>query len=341
MNIKEAWVTARRFGVQVKRVRRIVNGVYRVRSSDGRQFALKPMAYPLAQLRWIDSVLHQLKESGFAHISWRDRNQPEGRKLYVISRVGIPYVLNPWIPGRWPAPQSPVEMKACGAALAELHQKGVVSPRSPRRMIMIGKWPAELQAKHARLVRQIAISKRSAHPHRLHSFLRRHGNELLRYSREAQSLLGCSDYAQECKSARPLHVCHGDGGPTNFTVNREGVYLIDFETLRIDLRSYDLYRVIYNSCKDHNWDFTIAQHIFDGYQTISELNANDIDFIKAWLRFPRTTTLLLNRYYVSKSTKEKTRITAKLPAAIRVERRMTAFLAQLSRYQMDGLQSTT
>lgn len=45
---------AHQFGIQVKKSRRIIKGVYRVESSTGESFALKSMAYPLIQLRWID-----------------------------------------------------------------------------------------------------------------------------------------------------------------------------------------------------------------------------------------------------------------------------------------------
>ena len=200
-------------------------------------------------------------------------------------------------------------MRVCGRTLANFHKTGLVSSLRESRMNMLGKWYAELRMKHETLFRHISLSKQTSHPNRLDLFLRKHGDEILSYSSKAQSILGKSGYRLECKEAeRQPHICHGDGGPTNFIFNDNGSYLIDFETLRVDLRAYDLYRIIYNSCKDHEWNFTIARAILDGYQVESKLNAADVELTKVWLRFPRTVVLLLNKYHRLKSLKIKSDI---------------------------------
>lgn len=333
MNVTAVRKIATRFGIQVKASRRIVKGVYRIELSNGKSFALKSMAYPLARLRWIDKALQKVRSAGFTRISWRNPAEAEGRKLYVKFKKGPPYILTPWIQGRWPSPKSQEDMKICGITLANLHRKGTISSLQKSKLSMIGKWPSELYFKHEKLARHIHISRKSRRPNPLHSFLRNHGEEILYYSKRAQSLLQKSRYKQECKKAgQQHHICHGDGGPTNFIFSKDGSYLIDFETLRIDLRAYDLYRVIYNSCKDHEWNFTIAQAILDSYQTEFKLDATDIELIKIWLRFPRTIVTLLNQYYRSSGVKIRSGIAAKLPSALNSERRITAFLKELDQY---------
>src|SRR5690606_8894417 len=130
-------------------------------------------------------------------------------------------------------------------------------------------------------------------------------------------------------------LCHGDGGPTNFIMNAKGTYLIDFETLRLDLRSYDLYRVIHNSCKDHRWDFEIARAILDGYQSVSKLNETDFRLLKVWTYFPREVFKLLSRYDRSRN---RTDIEKELSIVIQQYKLKDELLRQLDRYSgMEGL----
>jgi len=333
MKVTEVVKLAKQFGINVRKTKRIIKGVYRIEASNGKSFALKSMAYSSAQIRWMDNSLQGLRRAGFTQLSWRNPSDTEGKKLFVRSS-GTPYILTPWIQGRWPSPQSREDMRTCGVTLAHFHRTGLIAPSKNSVMNMIGMWPAELHIKHKTLARHINLSRKSHHLNDLHSVLRAYGAELLDYSRQAQVILQKSLYSQECKKAEQLcHLCHGDGGPTNFILNPNGSFLIDFETLRIDLRAYDLYRVIYNSCKDHEWKYSIAQAILDGYHSISRLNATDLELTKAWLRFPRTTVLLLNKYHRSSSLEIKSWIAQQVPAALKSERRVTAFLKELDLYK--------
>lgn len=332
MNSGQVRELADRFGVHVMRSKHAANGVYRMDLSNGRSYALKPMAYPISQLRWIDRTLQRIRKAGFTRIAWRDPHEPEGKKLYVRRRDGKPYILSPWIEGRWPSPSSQPEMRACGALLARFHQSGAIPPGQKNSFNMLGTWPAQLRAKHVKLQQQISLANSGRRSDRVGMFLREHGDELLGYSQNAQSMLRSSQYSQACKLAeRQPHICHGDGGPSNFIFGQDGPYLIDFETMRIDLRAYDLYRVIFNSCWTSDWDFATAEAILDGYQEVARLDATDLCLISAWLRFPRTTALFL-QHYKSRYHSSRASIAARLPAAIGAERNVTAFLTQLGMY---------
>ena len=84
--------------------------------------------------------------------------------------------------------------------------------------------------------------------------------------------------------------------------------------------------LVYNSCKDHQWNFSIAKAIMDGYNQVAKLRRNDILLMKPWLRFPRTTCLVLGpspRFPLTVS---------KLKWAFASERRITRFLNQLNSY---------
>jgi CotS family spore coat protein len=204
-----------------------------------------------------------------------------------------PFIVVPWFEGRWPSPKSLNEMYRCGRTLAKFHQasKGLAAKSHPPA-VKAARWPAMLKREHQWLVNAINTSQN--HPVRryLQPLLAQHGPEILHYADEAKALLKQSNYAALRNSSRHLlHICHGDGGPSNFIFRPNGVYLIDFETMRLDFRAYDLYRIIYNSCKGHHWKFSIARALLDGYQSVSRLTPDDFAFIKIWLRFPKTAWL--------------------------------------------------
>ena len=109
------------------------------------------------------------------------------------------------------------------------------------------------------------------------------------------------------------------------------MYLLDFETMRIDLRAYDLYRIIYNSCKDHRWNFAIARSILDGYQKVFKLGRSDYRMLKMLLLFPREACKLIQEY--SRITpRGRLDILKFFPRTIANERRRLAFIKKLDAY---------
>ena len=326
---------ARAFGIRVRKSVRIKPGVYRIQLTNGKQYALKFMPRTsMSHIRWIDRALQRIRKNGFPRISWRNPQEPEGKKLVVRLKGKPTYVMNPWIRGRLPSIASNKDMRICGAALARFHKAGCAM-HIPRRgaMYMLSQWPSELRKKHRGLIRNIAKARRNEFSPALNRFLQKHGNELLGYSRQARMLLRRSGYQAACRKARNRPtLCHGDAGPTNFILTKKGTHLIDFETLRIDLRAYDLYRLIYNACHVYGWQFRIARSLLDGYQSVSKLSRAELKLVKAWLRYPRTTDLLLFKYnYFGRRVKAN--VVRKLPAAIAAERKVTSFLRKLDRYR--------
>lgn len=110
-----------------------------------------------------------------------------------------------------------------------------------------------------------------------------------------------------------------------------GMYFIDFETLRLDLRAYDLYRLIYNSCQDNGWDFSIIKSILDGYQQISKLTDDDYQMLKIWLRYPRGICKLLV-HYEQKTLPEKYLVERDFLKRLIDERKRELVLRQLDNY---------
>ncbi|WP_076120406.1 phosphotransferase [Paenibacillus odorifer] len=142
--------------------------------------------------------------------------------------------------------------------------------------------------------------------------------------------LRVGSYRSICRKTRPT-LCHGDFGLTNVIRTRKGHSLIDFETLRLDLRAYDLNRAIYNFCQCHNWNFSVAQSFLDGYRTIFKLKREDYEMLRVLLRFPRGICRLIDNYD-KRTPKVKRKVELDFPRILSHERQRTAFLRKLDAY---------
>lgn len=318
---------AKQFGIKVVAHKQIRRGIFRVIAQNGQTYSLKRMPQPLARLKWIDRMLLRSNNKGL-RLVWRNPQTPVGSKLYAKSSKNELYVLTPWIAGRMPSPRSLGDMRACGTVLGRLHTVGRDGLKGSFTYSQIGTWPQTLQAWQRYLQKKIAKANGNGFGSMaINRFIQRHGPEILRYATEARALLRSSGYFSYRNHPRTHGVlCHGDGGPSNFIMNAKGTYLLDFETLHVDLRAYDLYRVIYNSCKDHQWDFKITEAILNGYRQVAKLSKTDYRLIRIWLRFPLSTYLVL-------SPSKRFPLTEKgLQWALSSERRIGPFLQKLDSY---------
>ncbi|MBO9605191.1 MAG: phosphotransferase [Paenibacillaceae bacterium] len=327
MSVQSVSRIANQFGIKVVGHKQIRKGIFRVIARNGRSYSLKRMPKPLARLKWVDHMLRRSSNKGL-RLVWRNPQTPAGRKLYAVSPKNELYVLTPWLAGRMPSPRSLGDMRACGIALGRLHNAGRSGLKGYFAYSQIGTWPQTLQVRQRYMQKKIAQANRKGYGNTaIAFFIRRHGPEMLRYASKAKALLRSSGYYSYRKHPRAHGVLsHGDGGPSNFIRNAKGTYLLDFETLHVDLRAYDLYRVIYNSCKDHKWNFKIAAAILNGYRQVAKLNKTDYKLIRVWLRFPLSSYLVLSPFKRFPLTENR------LQWALSSERRIGPFLQKLDNY---------
>jgi CotS family spore coat protein len=329
---KEVKALSRKFRIQVKSMKIIQNGVYRIVTIHGKEYCLKRMPYPPSRLRWIDRTLRRVRRNGFTRIVWRNPGKHSGKRLFVKwFSHSPPFVLHPWLKGAWPSPKSKAHMKACGFLLARFHQTGKkISVPKTGMSNMLGKWHVYLRSEHKVLQRAIRKANQNGFRSPLDRMLQAHGKEILQMGRASLRSLRNSNYRSICRKTKAT-LCHGDCGPTNMIRSANGIHLIDFETLRLDLRAYDLYRLIFNSCKDHGWNFSIIESILDGYQKVFKLTTTDYQMLKIWLRYPRGICKLIV-HYDQKPPKEKREIERDFPRFLADEHKRKALLRKLDAY---------
>lgn len=324
---------SRKFGIRVKQMRIVQNGVYRVKTVGEKQFCLKRMPYPPAQLRWIDVTLRRLKRVGNLKLAWRNPRMPSGQRLYARTRFedNPPFVLVPWIRGRFPSAHSYREVYTCGVLLAKFHQVSrKINIPTAGKPSKLGSWPDKLQTEQQHLNTLIRKAKANTFQSGFDRLLQQHGAELSQMVADSLNMLRRSRYSSYCAQAKSS-LCHGDFGPTNLLYSRKGIYMIDFESLCIDLRAFDLYKAIYNFCHQHHWHFAIARSFLNGYQSVNKLQTQDYEMLRIWLRFPREMCKLIQHYEHTPAMNEKI-MKKEFLKVLTHERNRSQFLRKLDAY---------
>jgi CotS family spore coat protein len=326
---------ARKFHLQAQKIDCISRGVYRLSVKDGSEYCLKRMGYPKNRLIWMDTVLLELRRKGFQTFAWRDPKSHAGKILLVRpDSKSKPYILTPWLHGRTPSPTSDQDMYVCAQTLARFHRTGqsVQIPTNGAENLL-GQWPELIKIRTASLERRINKAKSRRKASKLDDLLCEHGNNLIKRAKQALQTFNKIDYYELCEYANNngAVLCHADSGPKNFVITEEGPSLIDFESLRIDLRIYDLFRLIRLASKKNRWKFSIARAVLDGYRSISELEPVEYDLLAAWLSFPQKVYRMLTRYERAEEL-ERDDLAKKLEKELKVEQPISALLRQLSNY---------
>lgn len=163
---EEVEAISKKFGIRVKHMEIIQNGVYKIMTTKGKEYCLKRMAYSPVRLRWIDKTLRRLRRRGFTKIVWRNPKRHTGKHLFVKrSRQSPPFVLHPWVKGKWPSPKSSVQMKKCGILLAKFHQFGskIAIPKEGINNQM-GKWASYLRREQKLLQQAVHKARHHQYP---------------------------------------------------------------------------------------------------------------------------------------------------------------------------------
>ncbi|PWI58551.1 phosphotransferase [Sulfoacidibacillus thermotolerans] len=275
------------FDLHCVQIDRIKPGVYRIVEKNGRVYGLKQMNFTRSRLEWMDASLAMVRKRGFTHYVWGT--------WHDLKQGSTAYLLMDWLPGVSPDPSNLLDLQKAAALLAMFHRAGCEPlVRGTGARVTFGTWKRQFQQGSVWLER----ARRENWP-----FLQGKSISLSAYrkmQKRAQLALDILQQEQYEKISRAQGVlCHGDSGPANFIMNKDDVRMIDFETLRIDLPSYDVFRMIRLAGKKNGWDLAAALAVVDGYERISPLSLSERQLVIAWLAYPAKLCKLLRAYGVA------------------------------------------
>jgi CotS family spore coat protein len=335
---KTVFKIAGRFGLRPQEMEEIKSGVYRLLSPSGNVYCLKRMAYPTDQLRWIDSTLRKIKRKGFAYICWRDPKRSKGKRAFVRpGGRGAKYILTPWISGSKPRVTSKTDLYQCGKRLAQFHRfSRFAGTRGKGAPYYIGRWPEMLTHERNKMEKEVKRAKAKQPLSKWEGLMLKYGSEWSKRAKSALERLRKSSYRDLCQKARQTgSLCHGDSGYKNFVLTKQGPVIIDFETLRVDLPVYDLFRFVRSIGKNSDWNFSLTRAILDGYRSVTPLKPADYELLAVWLQFPYKPCKLIKQYRRTRSYSVRRKIVKQLEEAARGEQRIPAFLQHLADYAKD------
>lgn len=226
----------------------------------------------------------------------------------IPSREGTTYVcdhqwaysLFDWIEGRQSDCRNEAELIDSTKILAEFHQKstGFVPPEGSNMRDRLGKCLKHFEERYQDLLE----FKASAKLNQSDSFAKAYWESVdffLPMAEQAITKLKGSSYLDLVARAQIIKpFCHGDPAARNFIITPEQqVFMIDFDSCRLDLPIMDLIKFTRRVMKKYHWRYQTAQLLFDSYQAVYPLTQNELEVIKAVFYFPQKFWRLSIRYF--------------------------------------------
>lgn len=287
------------------RVRRIeaIQDAYRVLTSDG-QYCLKRVSGPPARVEAISDALDYLTRRGFHQLTPFHLTR-EGRPFF--RRGEDCYYLTEWLPGQRPD-LSRAEMAVPAVqCLASYHvaAEGFFDRRRALRE-HLGRWPQQLTQRAAELRSLKWDWSLEVRPDRFTELFLSSVDRWVALADWALEVLEAADYPEEVAEFQTRGgLCHGDPAERNFIWWRGEPFLIDFDTVLVDLPVLDLARLIRRVDQDCQWDLELGGAMLGAYQDVRPLNQREKMLLVALLAFPEKYWRAVHRYYRNREGKSR------------------------------------
>ncbi|MDI6870613.1 MAG: CotS family spore coat protein [Bacillota bacterium] len=286
------------------RVERIeaVRDAYRVVTARG-QFCLKRASGPPERVEVIARALDHLTRRGFHQLT-----------PFLLTRQGRPfcqhgeacYYLTEWLPGKRPDLSRPEMAASAARCLASFHAaaEGFFDYGCLRQHLR--QWPERLSERVRELRALQADRTLEFKPDRFTEAFLASAERWTGLAEWALDLLAQSGYFEEVEAFRARGgFCHGDPAERNFVWWRGEPFLIDFDTLLVDLPVLDLARLVRRVDQNVQWRLELAEQMIGAYEAVRPLNAHQRGLLLALLAFPEKYWRVAHRYYRAREGKSR------------------------------------
>lgn len=222
----------------------------------------------------------------------------DGRTYVTDGRYA--YSLFDWIEGRQCDFSNMDELRGSTCLLAQFHQKsrGFIPPDHSNMRNRLGKCLFHFEKHYQDLLDFKAIAATMPQDPFAQTFLNQ-VDFFLPIAAHAVEKLRQSAYPELVKTARQNHTfCHGDPAARNFILTPEKkIYMIDFDSCRLDLPVMDLIKFARRVLKKCGWDIETAKILTAAYHQVNPLSAGELEVMKAVFYFPQKFWRLAIRYF--------------------------------------------
>lgn len=333
MTSKAETKTAKRYFEQIYNVES-TNGIWKITSSDGKQYALKATQLPIERITFMAEALDELRRRGFTRAA-RIIRTTESKKPYVID-AGQTYYVSEWLPGLSVQLASIRQLNATAKTLARFHERSVNYEYAP------------FQPPHAFRVFEHLLSRKQDLQRLYQSIEKRPEknafDELcLQYFAKAdkqatESLSLCKLPEVEAHIKQSLEhpgLCHLDVTRSNLIVHPAGfVQLIDFDTMTFGPRVIDLAHLLRRAMQAQgSWSNETALVPLIAYNRVQPLVQGEYLLLESLLTFPHRYWRIAHTYYTAppKQAQAYQIMLKNLQESIALEDQREKFLQSFSR----------
>lgn len=312
-----------------------IRDVYRVYTDQGSKNLKVSPNYP-ARLLFVHQAVEHLTKQGFSKMV------PLIPTLHGDTYVGdqqYAYSLFDWIEGRQCDYRNRQELIDSAKALAEFHQRtlGFTPPAKSNMRDHLGKCLRYFEERHQDLLQFREMAAARPKDRFAEAYLA-NIDTFLPMAQTAISKMRQSSYQSLVEQAKMLKpFCHGDPAARNFILTPEGrIFLIDFDSCRLDLPLMDLIKFTRRVLKKHRWNYQTAGLLINAYQDVNPISWSELEVMKAVFYFPQKFWRLSIRYFHQNIRYKPERLYLKFLKHLANRTNIAAFQRAFELYQQYG-----
>lgn len=309
-----------------------VRDVYKVYTHEGiKNLKVSPLVP--TRLLFVHQAVKHLTKNGF--IKMYPLIPTIQGETYVFDQQ-FAYSLFDWIEGRQCDYKNKSELVQSIRVLADFHQKsnGFNPPEHSNMRNHLGKCLKHFEERYQDLLnfKELAIVNdqdpfAAAYLSSIDKFLPMAEKAIAKMKESAYPRL-----VERAQVIKPF--CHGDPAARNFIITpKNEVFIIDFDSCRLDLPIMDLIKFTRRVMKKYHWRYSTAKLLIDSYQEINPLTKSELEVMKAVFYFPQKFWRLSIRYFHQHGEYGQERLLRKFQKYIGNKTYLAQFQDQFENYQ--------
>jgi CotS family spore coat protein len=310
-----------------------VKDVYKVKTNQGiKNLKVSPLVPE--RLIFVTEAIGHLEKNGFGKF-YPLIKTTDGRSYVTDGHFA--YTLFDWIEGRQCNVKNYSELLGATRILAEFHQKslGFTPPNHSNMRNRLGKCLNHFEER-LRDLESFKEMARSLPDDPFALVYLKNVDYFIPMAAAAITKLKNSAYpelVQRAYRSRPF--CHGDPAARNFILTPEQeIFLIDFDSCRVDLTIMDLIKFSRRVLKKYRWQSQTAKQLVDTYQQIYPLTANELEVMKAIFYFPQKFWRIAFRHFHQHPQYNQRRDLSKFQKITRAKNELARFQVEFDQYQI-------
>jgi CotS family spore coat protein len=284
------------YGVEVQGIEKIKN-VYKLQAED-KNYCLKVVKYEFSHFWFIVSVILHLQNKGFEKIPAIILTK-EGS--YYISLDSSYAFLTDWVEGRECNYDNPIDIKLAALKLADFHKKssGFQVTLDMRPRVAWFKWVKNFRTRKNEILDfKRRIMEKDIRMEFDNIYLQAIEQELISCESSIKNLIRSNYISKMNSHKRKRELCHHDFAHHNILIDKDNsINFIDFDYAILDTHLHDLSSFLIRRMKDGKWGIKNALGIIEPYNSIYEVDKNDLPIMAAFIEFPQAFWQLGIQYY--------------------------------------------